>query len=198
MNNYILHKLPERFIVTSNEKIQNNELYYVWGGIGKAIGIYTKKESDETNNDWCKKVIAQQDQITFSNEIPEDKLKEIGWLDWFYYWGNLNTKLKNVGGVNAFGYEKGFQKAQELLSDRMFTLEEVKAAFRKGFTQRNEAKPNAMGDFLQSIQNKSWKIEIEMGQENLGKVFNGKSSNIMWGDLKPKLTNGKIKIAKIL
>jgi len=59
---------------------------------------------------------------------------------------------------------KGFQKAQELLSDRMFTLEDMKTAFQEGMLLPSGELSNWENHFkerFQSLQNKSWIIELE-------------------------------------
>ena len=199
--NYTLHKISEIFIITSDEKTQNNELYYVWGGIGKAIGIYTKKESDETNNDWCKKVIAQQNQIGFSDNIPEEKLREIGWFDWVKI--AILSKVDQMKKIGQKchspswykGFKFGFQKAQELLSDRRFTEEDM-LEIAGYMTAANkhlsiEVLKEVALNHIQSISQKSWDVELEMEDKIAldGHTIIGKE---------PKLTNGKVTITKIL
>jgi len=192
--NYTLHKISEIFIITSDEKTQNNELYYVWGGIGKAIGIYTKKESDETNNDWCKKVIAQQNQIGFSDNIPEEKLRGIGWFDVDKLFQEDSFDVDVEGHSALTTYAAGFQKAQELLSDRKFTKDDLINVFILGGkhkVQNPDKFIDKCEEIIQSLSQKSWDVELEMEDKIAldGHTIIGKE---------PKLTNGKVTITKIL
>lgn len=140
---YTLHKLEEGFIITSDEDIREGDNYICISSmyVKKCI----KKDNNKTcfwvedylgNNDQLKfsfKVIAQQDQINFS-ALSEEEQKKIGWFD-------VNKIAREEHKFNhktiheisfVLGVEVGFQKAQELLSDRMFTLEEVKEVWKAG------------------------------------------------------------------
>ena len=71
MNDYILHKLSEGFIITSLSEISNGEYY-----------LTDKKELEQFlntgyNGKNFNKVIAQQDQIIFS-ALSEEEQKKIG------------------------------------------------------------------------------------------------------------------------
>jgi hypothetical protein len=101
-------------------------------------------------------------------------------------------------------YIKGFQKAQELLaSDRMFTLEDIMLAFNNGYSQFT-AQTMDCEDYIQSLsQPKSWEIEIEIEyKDGFGYWYDYtpmiQECNKEPFALRPKLTNGKIKITKIL
>jgi hypothetical protein len=76
---YLLHKLPEGFIVTSDEKIKGNctglEFDLIWGNPKIFEWNHETEPSPESN---CKKVIAQQDQIDFSG-LAEKIWTKITW-----------------------------------------------------------------------------------------------------------------------
>jgi len=205
MNSYTLRKLPEGFILTSDEDIQIGDLYY----LPRTNSIYECKE-DPTELNLEKdfgigKVIAQQHQIDFY-ALSEEEQKEIGWFDVKKlandaYNDSLSTMAESVVGVSA--YIKGFQKAQELLSDRRFSLEDIKKAFQAG---DNFGREDYIGnsreyynedEYIQSLsQPKSWKVELEMED---GGGYRQDSMNGCWiSKWQPKLTNGKIKITKLL
>lgn len=187
-----LHKLPESFIVTSDKKIKVGDLYIV--NLQHITGPY---DGHFTLGIDCKKVIAQQDQIDFS-ALTEEEQKEIGWFDWISNWEIINNRLQNVGGVNPYAYQKGFQKAQELLSDRRFTLEEVGELFQQvvRIIPEQELRKWTKESFVKHLaapQNRSWTIEVETEeyvQEETG-------TELKWVGRRPKFTNGKIKILKI-
>jgi hypothetical protein len=190
-----LHKLPEGFIVTSDEKTlsQNGDKYLGHPEYNKVF-TWNMKGIHEGKSVWINKVIAQQDQIDFSG-LSEEKQKKIGWFD--------VEKLAELETItNEFNSEKsfitGFQKAQELLSDRVFTLEDMKKAFNAGDNYRYyenggfRSIPSDVLDeeqFIESLSQKSWKVELEMEfcPQALPKAR-----------YTPKLTNGKIKIIKLL
>jgi len=72
---YTLHKLPEGFIITSNQQPVN----------GLYLDTYINKVKNTNGaeygiNEITKQVIAQQDQIDFSNLI-EEEIEEIGWIE---------------------------------------------------------------------------------------------------------------------
>jgi len=179
--NYTLHKLPEGFIVTSHEEIKEGDLVHHTFGIHKAVyknGILGWI-SDKTKahlyfgTEGGGKVIAQQDQIDFSF-LSKEEQKEIEWFDVEELALNETSDIDNSQfdrGV-VYGFHKGFKKAQELLSDRRFTLEDMRKAFNAGDTYRyyeNGGFRNIPSDildeeqYIQSLsQPKSWKVELEM------------------------------------
>ena len=206
MTNYTLHKLSEGFVVSSDEEIIQNDTCLNWynNPLTLMYNINVGGKDWEENKKGFLKVIAQQHQIDFS-ALSEDEQKEIGWFDVDKLADNkyplhnilhlqLNTAIKT-------GYQEGFQKAQELLSDRRFTLEdmgkameyaaEVQREFSKyGTTRKTHEK------YLQSLSQKSWKIELEMEYWKNSKVYD--QPDIMLDKPIPKWLNGKIKITKIL
>jgi len=72
---YELHKLPEGFIITSNQQPVN----------GLYLDTYINKVKNTNGaeygiNEITKQVIAQQNQIDFSN-LTEEEQEEIGWIE---------------------------------------------------------------------------------------------------------------------
>jgi hypothetical protein len=171
--NYTLHKIPEGFIVTSDE-IPN---------VGDTV-----VESLECQSI---KVIAKQYQIDFSS-LSEEEQKEIGYFDVDSVVDSiLDKEYHNVDlcysdfKIYEQGYRSAFQKAQELLSDRKFTKGEMKLAFLETDTNRS------FEEFIRSLSQTSWKVELEM-EYDLESIDSSKKV------MRPKLTNGKIKILKLL
>jgi hypothetical protein len=104
-----------------------------------------------------------------------------------------------------YGFMDGFKTAQELLSDRRFTLEDVQLAFAKGAAYITKPYPQNVqfeNEYKQSLSQKSWKIELVMtynvftsaGASDLELSVHGLQDVIFSS---PKLTNGKIKILKL-
>jgi len=160
--NYILHKLPEGFIVTSSEVIFDKDLQF-----SERQNIFSK--GDVPYGD-TRKVIAQQDQINFS-ALSEEEQKEIGWFDIkkeaISYLDSNNALIYGITRqrLHEKTYTAGFQKAQELLSDRRFTLEDIKKAIRYGFdvgfcsNSSNKVKNDLQSEESFISQPKSWKVE---------------------------------------
>jgi len=167
---YTLHKLPEGFIVTSNEDIkEGDEVIH----IGNPSFTFNESMRNFLCKD-CKKVIAQQDQIDFSDDISEEKLKEIGWFDLekLSYEEYPQTKHDNMYDEGLrIGFETGFQKAQQLLSDKKFTLEDMRKMMETGIVygrqfewdvlngnKRKEEHNQLFDKLIQSLSQKSWNI----------------------------------------
>lgn len=190
---YILHKLPEGFIVTSDESIEKG-----WKGLAykKDVKGFVFNHF-YTENTWyndAKKVIAQQDQIDFS-ALSEEEQKKIGWFDKI-----INDNFKGLHDaigdrdISDFYIELIKTYTQELLSDRKFTLDDMleiagyMAAAEK--YQSIESLKEIALDYIQSLSKQSWEVELEMEDKIAldGHTVIGKE---------PKLTNGKIKILKL-
>jgi riboflavin synthase alpha subunit len=205
MNNYTLHKLPEGFIISSDEKPKNGDIV-----ISKINYRKFLFEKGDIIDDISHKVIAQQDQIDFS-ALSEEEQKEIGWYDTIKFareevQNHNNIFFDSKYNMENYGIDRfnaGFQKAQELLSDRRFTLEDMKKATEialnssyvttQHFSGHSTVKHNfTSNEIIQSLsQPKSWKVELEM-EYDLESIDSSKKV------MKPKLTNGKIKILKLL
>jgi len=203
MTTLTLHKLPEGFIVTSDEQAKEGELGYIpfQGGDIKTVGKYFA-------DDW-KKVIVQQDQIDFS-ALKEEEQKEIEYFDVEKLAKEATNKqlIRIFGGESReevlddiqkrkFYFTKGFEKALELLSDRRFTLDDMIDCFNSAreYRMKNVFAYDEARDYIQSLQPKSWTIEVEMGEYSL----NSDGEPIGFPDMsKPKFTNGKLKVTKIL
>lgn len=185
MITYNLHKISEGFIITSDEKIIKDDSFYntidevVYHN---AVGWEILNKHTE-NEDIDLKVIAQQDQIDFS-ALSYEEQKEIGYFNLNKFktrqWNNYEPISNDISTENGFkdGLEIGFQKALELLSDRIFTLEDIEKAIHFGqmsekessiklFEKRGLFKTEVTNKFIKSLSQKSWKIECV--EEN-GKV----------------------------
>jgi hypothetical protein len=228
---YRLYKLKGGFVVVSDEEIiiGDKRLDFYSNGLPANIREVTDIIKVDGHNDKIidygpynlrssvVKVIAQQDQITFSEDIPEDKLKEIGWFDVEKYWLE-DTKTISFGETNKNdhfnNYQKGFQKAQEL-TDRMFTLEDIKQlmAWSALMAEGKRSSGLSITNITEELENKfkflsqpkSWEVELEMEQTQ--SVISGglRPLDEIGGKgltrhvtLQPKFTNGKVKIIKLL
>lgn len=181
---YKLHKLKEGFIVTSDEEIKEGNTGFDGLHIFKCLKSFIANETTSGKNIPCfyielgettafhetsyiKKIIAQQDQIDFSALSEEDQ-KRIGWIDVEKLSLQANEFWRYGGDYDVFevGFKAGFQKAQKLLSDRMFTEEQVKDVIIDGILLYNGGKitaREAANEITESLsQPKSWDVEIEM------------------------------------
>jgi len=240
MTKYILHKLPEEFIITSDEKITLSEVNKGYkyltkpgftDGTVKTIEEYERLnwqlQTCSSKNDFpyleraqtgrnsqksiggVLKVIAQQDQIDFSNLTAEEQ-KKIEFFDIMDYADKYTSKLvlASEGRTQRWwGIQEGFKKAQELLSDKKFTLDDMKKAITdawvgRGFLSRHESN---LGDYLDDkikslSQSKSWNIEIqtECSVCGLTGVHKMSCKTPSLRTQQPRFTNEKIKITKVL
>jgi hypothetical protein len=112
----------------------------------------------------ARKVIAQQDQIDFSF-LSEEEQKRIGWFDVEELAKSANGYLpyaRDTKGISFDeGYKEGFQKAQELLSDRRFTLEDILDAWELGAKEGLPLTRKKKKELIQSLSKQSWNVEIE-------------------------------------
>lgn len=159
MSNYILHKLPEGFIVTSDEEPKLGKVY------DSDVNCILEFTPYDKTTCFYKKIIAQQDQLDFS-ALSKEEHKEIGWVDVdklsteyadFNYANRGEYIAQNYASNHSF--KAGFQKAQELLSDRRFTLEDIAFAFRAGIEHGINPKKLNTTEYIKSLsQPKSWKV----------------------------------------
>lgn len=196
MIQYTLHKLPEGFILTSDEEIKRNHKYLSL----KSMMIFDHDYDDNKSlTDFDFKVIAQQDQIDFS-ALSEEEQQRIGWFDVGVYALKQSKKFAKSETDYTLGCIDGFQKAQEL-SDRMFTLEDM-IDFTRMCRENDSRKLIEDKELLQTTdlfeqwkslsQPKSWKVKIEM--EEYGTI----AKDFKDVNFRPKSTNGKIKILKLI
>jgi hypothetical protein len=223
---YTLHKIPEGFLVTSNEGLKIGDTCTSDKNIIDAgyihsewtiFKISTQKHLDILKS--CLKVIAEQDQIDFSSLSGEEQ-KEIGYFDVEKLAeeeveNHNNIFFDSKYNMENYGIDKfttGFQKAVELLSDKRFTLGDMYDLL--DYIVRNpETKGKFKGDIINDFilsQPKSWSVELEMEPvkmicEEVNCVIpcacyhQGKPTLCLGGSTQwePKLINDKIKITKI-
>jgi hypothetical protein len=205
-----LHKLKEGFVVTSDEQ----PLRDYKGLMLNRVSLSLTNDMGVSLMEWFLKVIAQQDQLDFST-LSKEEQREIGWFDIekfskeaskkkvkLIYGERINNgdidEYVKTGGlvivtIGESLYKEGFQKAQELQSDRMFTLKDISKAMKYASEITNN-KMKYMENYIESLsQPKSWKIEVEMERTRYPKGDDG------WKDVyEPKFTGGKLKILKLL
>jgi hypothetical protein len=185
-----LHKLPEGFIITSGEKTlsQNGDKYLGHPDYNKVL-TWNMKGMHEGKAVWISKVIAQEPNIIFSSLKPEEQ-KEIGWFDVAKLANEqFDLDTKQIPHPTTLWYDsqnahfnsfvKGFQKAQELLSDKVCTLKDLESIFlfgkQHGLTVAGCIKnghdiPNTkenMNEVIQALYQNSWEVEIEMTDDKV-------------------------------
>lgn len=223
---YKLHKLTEGFIVTSDEEIKNDTAFYL--SPTNYFGKTVRKEGNlwvcENMGGFhflseAEKLIAQQDQIDFSALKQEDQ-KEIGWFDNLedrkivgaqqYALDKCKDKISCLTEVKV-AWETGFETAQKLLSDKKWFIEEqVREAIMKGIdiwmnNMTDGSSEIIEKDFKEIIQYlsqpKSWSVELEMEwitEEDEDHDEGGTLPGTVVSYQQPKLTNGKIKVLRLL
>jgi len=148
-----LHKTQQGFIVTSGDKIGEKDLILWDGKVKTAI--------DTSYSYPTQKVIAQQHQLDFS-AISEEWCKKIGHFDTVKFARDEHKFNHKIIHEMSFviGVEIGFQKAQELLSDRVFTLDDMKR-FGAFMQQRHTGIDESLDKFIQSLTPTTWEITGE-------------------------------------
>jgi hypothetical protein len=195
MIKYTLNKLPEGFVITSNEPIEKD-----WKGVAykKNVQGYIFNHF-YTENPWyndTKKVIAQQDQIDFTG-LAEDEQKEIGYFDIKKSLEKILSKELNYNnywrGI-IYGNPQLISAIQELLSDK-FTLEDMASAYTTGYKDGaglDKHVPQFLSEYVKSLsQPKTWTVQLEMDSVHTDHVPGG-------FEYFPKTIDGKVKIVKIL
>ena len=185
MNNYKLIKLEQGYIIVSDEKIKDGDtiIYPI-----KTIIPVQYLGGDLIGTEL--KVIAS----TFIPELPtidfNNLEEEFGIVD-AEKLANLLTDnegySKDEGGEFKNGIEIGFNKCLELNKDKLYTEEDLKAAFSFYAFASSSQQPynedelvDTFNEFTQSLQPKTeWDIKIELS------IY------------KPKIVDNKIKIIKI-
>lgn len=167
-----LHKLPEGFIVTSDEKYEEGKKYNSF--------VYNEGIVFETNRllPQFKQVIAQQDQIDFS-DLKEEEQKRIGFFDVEMFALEcypINQFEDEFDYRFRFGFKSGFRKALELTSGIRFTEEDIARAFLKGCQSERmlSNRGKDLKNYIQSLsQLKSWKVEghIENDKFKITKIL---------------------------
>jgi hypothetical protein len=167
---YQLHKIPEGFIITvSDNYVEDNQLRY--NPYTKDLFLYEKdkvKQGIMFPLLGSLNVIAQEHQIDFS-VLSYEEQKRIGWYTQIirnsaFEHANKYGK-ENCGHKLIMAYIDGFQKAQDLLSDKQFTLEDIRLAFNNGYSQFNVRNMDCE-DYIESLSETSWEVEVEMEEKS--------------------------------
>jgi len=206
MNNYTLHKLPkEGFIITSDEEIKAGKWCYSveYNCLWQRSLSFDRKEDDNVFRSKFPsylliahsnhKHLSKKPQIDFSS-LTEEEWKKIGWFnsEEIYPRGSVGSNAYNFNGLR----QEGFKKAQELLSNRVFTLEDVELFAAELIGRYRLGEINDVDDVQKIIashsQSKSWKVELEINDW----FKNNYDGTII--QTSPKYNNGKVKIIRIL
>jgi len=180
MNTYKLHKAHQGFIITENSDVTGTVAFDY---DTHSIMFF---DSHPRYNESGEKIIAidfksetypqcSLPMIDFSELSDEDNKKidrynidELGEEYLLSYFNNSNDDLEHQQVFR--GFCKGFKKAQELLVNKVYTLDDLINAAKYGYEFRHTTSfPNdkfedgCINNFkqkLQSLENKSWDIEI--------------------------------------
>jgi hypothetical protein len=171
---HTLHKTKTGFIVTNdvtptfdNDILVNGKTY------NNAICKYRPSPCPPpyvSNLDISKKLIAQEPQLNFS-DLKEDDCKKVGWYDIESFAKKSRTFINNLAycckgdteeHIFDVGFNEGFQKCQELMSDR-FTEKDMMdiAGYMAAADNKrpiHELKEEAI-EYIKRKSNKSWEIE---------------------------------------
>ncbi len=209
-----LHKTPEGFVLTSDEEIQEGDLYWCnQKGKGIDVGygqpsqalVISEKRIDMFTCEHCIKILVQQPQLDFSDLKPEEH-KEIGLFTQIirnsaFEYATNHEDSKNCGHKVLMSYIAGFQKCQELMG-QIFTSEDMIKAVEMAQTTDEQMNYPKSDEIIQFLSHKSWEVEIK--KEYLSN--NGEWKDVLlpseWEintQIRPKLTKeGKIKILRLI
>lgn len=192
-----LIKTKYRFILISDEDIKYDD--YFFDNNNGLTGQYFQGHMDFT---FCNKIIAgipELPLIDFSL-LKEADCKRIGWVDVEKLALNDNAFYAYGGDYDTFevGYKAGFKTAQSL-NDKMVSLETILSDFYVYATDGEVCKHEVIKDYIQSLQQTSWDVEVEMDTD-IVKVNENTSYQPcpIFDKLLPKITNNLIKVTKIL
>jgi hypothetical protein len=168
--------------------IKSEDSYILKDGLNHVLGIDDKKLKDRLQ---CPYLLSKQNCDEIFGVVDVDKLAKQFTIDESY--GKISGDLFK-------GYIYGFNKAMELNKDKVFTLEDVHAAFGQGW-ERSKAEKNGAEfysertRFLKYIQQPT-EIEVEIITEAIGRVKLGVASNTK--QMMPKLdSSGQLILKKI-
>lgn len=170
-----LHKLPEGFVLTSDEEIKSGSVYYdfdlktiiQWKGMYAPATFHPNK---------CKQVVAHPHQIDLSGLKPEEQSK-IGWWDVeklaeeLYPNSNklaphihITPKIKKQSRHKQH-FIKGFQAVLDLVSDGKFTVEDVKSFATHFHSRRLQHIEETIDSSFKAWQSlyppNQWQVEYE-------------------------------------
>lgn len=236
-SNFKLYRLPEGFIITSEDEPKINDTVLIINSVEQRFIDIVSKETttgvwvqDDTyhypykigNFIICKKIIALQNQIDFSNLSNVDKKKinliDIEKLSLLYARTIPAQMSEDELDYAAKGFYNGFVKAQDTYYNNMFTEEELRKAMdmvkQETYTSIGAFPTYDLNNIINIIKtSRHWDIEIEMEQNQCDgclanyPIINGihqtpyPSGNMFCQKQKymlPKLKDNKIKILKIL
>ena len=96
------------------------------------------------------------------------------------------------------GFNKGFQKALEILGDKKFSEEDVKKTLylKNGFDKDGFSFYKSDEEIIQSLQQTEWDVVIEMEAYHDGDFINDGKTHIIEAKLRPRLDSGGCLILK--
>lgn len=153
-------KLQDKFILVSDEEIREGDFIVSKDSIAP-LYIDGKINTVEMllNNHWLK-IISENPDFSL---LSEADCKKIGFIDvkklaleHGFVWENTESSARRV-----------FEKWQQSLNDKKYSLEEMKIAFINGgsFTMQNYfgkiiTLENSFNEFIQSLQQNVWNVEL--------------------------------------
>lgn len=168
MIQYKLIKTPEQYVIVSSETIEiGDKCFLSVEDFNEILIIHESVEKDFLG----KKVIAQQNEIDFNGFENIVGYVDVEKLAAEYANKELNEEFTSKAG-NFYGfsssYIEGFEKSQELSSNKQFTLEDMEYCYntakRRAIMQEAGLEPDLGFNDYMSIyhrQPKEWLIEIQ-------------------------------------
>jgi hypothetical protein len=191
---YFLHRLNGELIIISNDlSLPYASFYSLLDN-----KIFKKDTAEFSNESSHFGLIAHESQIDFSLLTEEEK-KLIGLPSIYRDYQEDSFEIATDGLESWKAYSSGFKKAQEALSDKEFSLDDIMNAFYNGWLYRGEPLkfPSAKKEYLKNLlTRKMIKIDLEIDFDNPIEYKSKKGLDAWMAP--PKNIDGKIKITKVI
>jgi hypothetical protein len=147
-----------------------------------------------TNHGLIESLNIEEGPIRYKLSLKNCQEIENGYnLDELAYRCDLYEKMNFVGQMNAF--KLGFQKALEILGDKKYTEKDIDKAYWAGMQFVGEDK-GSFGEFIQSLQQTEWDVEIVMEPYHDGDFIGDGKTHVFEAKWKPNLDSDGCLILK--
>jgi len=142
----------------------------------------------------CLKIIAQTSNLNIEGipvvEVEEgvEKLSNNHFKDYWKKEDGTEMKGDEISAEQMAGYlceVSAFIAGYKAAQPKKYTEDDLRKAIAEARMSGQGLSKLTDNEIIKSLQPKIESVEVETTQENLGEVFNGRSSHIMWGDIKP-------------
>lgn len=198
LRDVVLEKMPEQ---RKNGTLDYREMSKIIAGLPSLPSINFNGFEEQLEIVDAENFIDEFEFATLFKQLPEGKSVESNPRDTV----SKNSLRKEAFKYYSIGVRETLKKVQQL-NEKKFSLEDMKKAFLNGQkSMRDEYIPLNVDYYIQSLQQTSWNVEVEM--EKVTRLMSAdivekenwiKEENSKYTYYRPKITNNQIKITKIL